>query len=40
MIEVTRFDGSRLIVSCDLIKAIEAAPDAVPERWELLLSSD
>lgn len=29
MIELTRLNGSRLLVNCDLIKHAEAAPDTV-----------
>jgi len=29
MIELTRLNGSRLIINCDLIKYVEAAPDTV-----------
>ena len=29
MIEVSRFDGSRFYVNCDLIEVIEANPDTV-----------
>lgn len=29
MIEVTRYDGSKQIINCDLIEFIEAVPDTV-----------
>lgn len=29
MIEVTRFDGSRLVVNCDLFETVESVPDTV-----------
>lgn len=29
MIEVTRLDGSRFVLNCDLIEVIEAHPDTV-----------
>lgn len=29
MIEITRYDGSKQIINCDLIEFIEAAPDTV-----------